>query len=224
MDHEQAVKLHAAERYLLHELSPEECDDFEEHFFVCVQCADEVRSVFTFADNAKGVLEEKSAIRNPQSEISSWWSWLRPAVAASVAGALFLGIALYQSVRVIPRLERELAEANQAQVIPSVVARAATRGEDPVVEISEHDRFVQLILDVNVAAPVSSFICDVVDKAGVLKFSVPAPAPSKGSLNLLLPASGLEAGRYIIRVRPGSGPDSVSQTHVDEYSFVLQRK
>jgi hypothetical protein len=109
-------------------------------------------------------------------------------------------------------------------VIPSVVARAATRGEEPVVEVSERDRFVQLILDVNVTIPVSSYACDVYDEAGTLRFSVPAPAPTRGSFNLLLPTAGLKPGRYMIRVRPDGGAGSLSEAQLDEYSFVLRRK
>ena len=45
--------MHASERYLLDEMSQDERDQFEEHYFSCVECADEVRAVFAFADNAK---------------------------------------------------------------------------------------------------------------------------------------------------------------------------
>ena len=57
MDHDQAIKQRAAERYLLDELSPEERNHFEEHYFMCVQCADDVRAAFAFRDNAKAVFK-----------------------------------------------------------------------------------------------------------------------------------------------------------------------
>lgn len=224
MDHQQALKLRAAERYILHELTPDERDDFEEHYFTCPECADEIRSVFTLADNTKSVFrDEARAVKPPASSWASpqwlqWLQWLRPALAVPVAAALLLGITLYQSMFVIPRLERDLAGANQAQVIPTVVARAATRGEDPAVEISPGDRFVQLTLDVNVTGTDSAYTCEIYDEAGGLRFSVPSAVPSKGSLHLLLPASGLKPGRYTIRVRPRSA----SEIPADEYSFVLR--
>ena len=228
MDHEEAIKLRAAERYILEELSPDERDDFEEHYFMCVECADEVRSVFALADNAKSVFAGQAQAATPRpvalhERPSNWWLRLRPAVAAPAAAALLLGVTLYQSVWVIPRLERDLANVNQAQTIPSVVARPATRGEDPVVEISEHDRFVQLILDLNVTIPDSFYTLEVYDEAGSLRFSVPAPAPSRGSLHLLLPVTGLKPGPYMIRVRPKSGAGSIPE-NIDEYNFVLRSK
>jgi hypothetical protein len=229
MDHDQAMKMHAAERYLLDELSPEERDDFEEHYFMCAKCADEVRSAFALADNTQAVLKDEirratTVTMKPRPSLT-WWAWLRPAVAAPIAAALLLGVTVYQSAFEIPRLKRDLAEATKPRVIQSVVARAATRGDDPVVTISERDQFLQLILDINPTIPVSSYTCEVYDSAGALRFAVPAPAPANGgSLNLLLPAAGLEPGRYIVRLKPIGGSDSQSEPHADEYSFVLAPK
>lgn len=42
MTHAEAKALGAVEKYLLNELSPDQCDEFEEHYFVCRQCAEEV--------------------------------------------------------------------------------------------------------------------------------------------------------------------------------------
>jgi len=234
MDHDQAIKQRAAERYLLDELSPEERNHFEEHYFMCVQCADDVRAAFAFRDNAKAVFKHEAEserartrqIAKPSAKErrTDWWAWLRPAVAAPVAAGLLAVVTVYQSAVVIPGLHRDLDSLNQPRVIPSIVAHAATRGEDPVVQISEQDRFVQLVLDINPTIPVSSYKFEVVDGSGAVKFSVPAPAPSAGgSLNLLLPAAGLEPGRYVIRAKPQGGA-STPTAPVDEYSFVLQHK
>ena len=51
MDHETAVRLQAAERYLLDQFSPEERRGFEEHFFGCPECADQVRAASILAAN-----------------------------------------------------------------------------------------------------------------------------------------------------------------------------
>ena len=44
MDHSDAVRLKATERYLLNELDPEQLDQFEEHLFDCTDCALDVRA------------------------------------------------------------------------------------------------------------------------------------------------------------------------------------
>jgi len=43
MDHAEATATHATERYLLGELSAAEADAFEEHYFDCAECADDLR-------------------------------------------------------------------------------------------------------------------------------------------------------------------------------------
>src|SRR5690349_23110858 len=112
MNHQQAVTKHAAERYLLEELSPEERAGFEEHYFGCVECADEVRTAFKFADNLKAVGERpiEVAVRSPERPLKTraFWQWLRPVFAAPALAVLLLAVTLYQSFLVIPRLERRL--------------------------------------------------------------------------------------------------------------------
>src|ERR687898_536838 len=45
MTHEHAVQTMASERYLLEEMSELERHAFEEHFFSCADCADEMRTI-----------------------------------------------------------------------------------------------------------------------------------------------------------------------------------
>ena len=58
MEHQSAVELRFAERYLLGELSPEEAATFEAHFFECALCAEEVRLGAHLVANLKAVLQE----------------------------------------------------------------------------------------------------------------------------------------------------------------------
>ena len=53
MDHTEAVQLMATERYLLGELSAEQREAFEEHFFECYECALDVRAEAAFIKEAK---------------------------------------------------------------------------------------------------------------------------------------------------------------------------
>ncbi len=58
MEHQSAVELRFAERYLLGELSPDEAASFEAHFFECALCAEEVRQGAHLVANLKAVLQE----------------------------------------------------------------------------------------------------------------------------------------------------------------------
>lgn len=214
MDHQQAIKMQAAERYLLEELSEEERESFEDHYFSCLECADEVKAAYTFADNARAVMADWPAPRAERRSFN-FFDWLRPVWVPAMA-VLLLGVAVYQSAFVIPGLERQLETATAPRALPSVVARAATRGEPAIVVLSPNDQFVQVILDINTTQPVSSYSSQVYDESGNLRFTIPSAVPSGGgSLNLLLPASELKPGRYTIKVGPSG---------VDDYSFVVQRR
>ena len=49
MDHETAVQTKATERYFLGEITGADREGFEEHFFLCQECADDVRAMTAFA-------------------------------------------------------------------------------------------------------------------------------------------------------------------------------
>ncbi len=58
MDHSEAVRMRAAEKYVLGELSPVLREEYEEHFFVCVACALDVKAAAAFVDNTCDVLRQ----------------------------------------------------------------------------------------------------------------------------------------------------------------------
>src|SRR5258707_14842799 len=99
MDHETAVQLQAAERYVLDEFSPEERADFEEHFFGCRGCADEVRSATILAANTKVVLRETAldaaGTRKAAVERTRPWNQMRlfwPLAASAALNLALLGV------------------------------------------------------------------------------------------------------------------------------------
>lgn len=58
MDHHSAVERKLVERYVLGELSAEESAEFEEHFFDCAVCAEDVRHAAKVAANLKATLRD----------------------------------------------------------------------------------------------------------------------------------------------------------------------
>jgi hypothetical protein len=48
MSHDEAVECFAAEQYLLDEMTLELCDEFEQHFFDCRECAIDLLAGATF--------------------------------------------------------------------------------------------------------------------------------------------------------------------------------
>src|SRR5579862_9461649 len=80
MEHDDAIRLHAAERYVARELSADEQDAFEEHFFDCPECAESVRFELTFRANMREVLGE--APPGAQGDVQPAPALLQPAARA----------------------------------------------------------------------------------------------------------------------------------------------
>src|SRR5215471_316789 len=123
MEHNEAIENHTAERYLLHELTEQERDAYEAHFFSCSACAEEIKAASEFMENARQVVQDelKAHIYSHAARRSIWGSWLNfrsmlhpiPAAACVllVAVSAFAG---YQNGVLIPRL----SQVASAHVIP----------------------------------------------------------------------------------------------------------
>jgi Putative zinc-finger len=59
MDHDDAMRSLATEKYLLGELYPELRDQFEAHLFDCQQCAFDLWAAATFLEYAKVLLSRQ---------------------------------------------------------------------------------------------------------------------------------------------------------------------
>src|ERR1700682_4145887 len=92
MDHNQAARIQAPARYLLGELTLPEREDFEEHFFTCRECADELRTGAMFAANARAVFRDQARRPTPvvqpahQPDVP-FWAWLRPSFQPALTAA-----------------------------------------------------------------------------------------------------------------------------------------
>jgi anti-sigma factor RsiW len=209
MTHLEAVEALASERYLLGEMSELERQVFEEHFFSCSECAEDVRVGSLLRDGAKaGLLSTRQARMVPWPRLGT--EFVPWALAATLAG-----IAAYQSMWVLPELRREA----RPQVLAPIVLRPATRGADPVVDLQQGDA-ITLAVDVNAAEPVVELSYAVLDGAGVTVVAGRAPMPAAGTpLLLLVPSSAFAAsGRHVLRL----GDARVGGGSLGDYRFVVR--
>src|SRR4051812_14376426 len=104
MDHEVATKTHAIERYLLGEMPSSERDAFEEHYFECTECAEEIRSASATMREMKAALRELDTAR--RNSPPGWLSWLKPQMLVPAFAALSLALVVgYQNTVVLPDLK-----------------------------------------------------------------------------------------------------------------------
>ena len=227
MDHSDALKIQAPEKYLLNELSEEERDSFEDHYFSCAECAGEVRAGAIFVANARELVRSSvpTAVvpRAIRAERSNWFGWLQPAWAAA-AIVLFVGLIGFQNLVTIPRLHREIA-SNAPQALPAVFLMAARGTPEATITVAPKAAF-GLNLDIPPSPGFASFECEVV-LAGSSKpsFSVHVSAQrAHDTVQLFVPGGLLAGGRYTLVVR-GNKTDSGSQAESEilaQYPFTIR--
>ena len=226
MDHLQAIHLQAAERYFLDELDERQHEEFEEHFFSCPECAEDVRSMAAVLAGAAAVATPRAgtgpsplaappARRRPRDRAVLW------ALAGSVAALLVL--ALYQGLAVIPRLEHEAREAAALRAVPSYFL-ALSRSDPPTVAVAPSDRYVALVLSQS-SDPHARYRCALRDGAGrtLLTAVLEAQAPDE-ELQLLLPLRGLSPGPYVLALEGLTPPTGVTAGPVALYPFTLHHR
>jgi anti-sigma factor RsiW len=185
MDHETATRTRAIERYLLGEMPPDERELFEEHFFSCPACAEEVRNGALLVENTRTLLRRDPPERSPSD--SPWKEWLRLPVLVPVFSALFLGaIASYQNSVTIPELRAPRALG------PAVILDPNTRDGLPEIPAGAPLRF-ELAVDAQAGEKVLVELRDSSNRL-VRKGVVAASGPSV-PLDVYFPGS-LDPGRY----------------------------
>jgi hypothetical protein len=232
MEHQEAIQLKAAERYLLGELSGDLREQFEEHFFSCIECAQDVEAGAVFVDSAREILgheqheEHEARIARPARPESRGWfgNLLRPAFAGS-ALALLLVFAVYQNTVVIPKMKRAALQASAPQVLPSfsLIAENSRGGDVQTIRVPKNAMF-GLFADIPPQRHFPSYNCAVETEAGTPEFSINVSSEqASDSIQLFVPPSRLKPGKYVLVVR-GAGSSQAGETgrsEVARYAFTL---
>jgi hypothetical protein len=148
MDHNEAVRLQAAEKYVLGKLPKEQHAAYEEHYFECPACAEEIKATVAFMEGARQVVREEALepvdarrLAPATQTADGWFAWLRPAFAVPVLAALLLFIG-YQNGVTIPRL-KDSSSSQIAQTLSSSFqlrgsVRGGNEGEDTANKVRVH--------------------------------------------------------------------------------------
>jgi len=228
MDHSEAIRLMAAEKYLLDELDPELREGFEEHFFECQECALDVRSGTAFVEHSKVVLA--TPVATPSREFVprpklGWWrgpNWLRPALLVPVL-AVLLAVVGYQNLVIFPKMKGPLAAGNSPELLASASLINVTRGNSnqPVVAARSGQAFL-LYVDVAPDSRFSSYQAELLGPAGNSEWSLAIPSEkAKDTLPIRVPPPRDGAGKYTLVVRGVNGGDQAG-VEVGRYPFELK--
>jgi hypothetical protein len=206
MDHKEAIRIQAVDRYLLGEFSTVERQKFEEHFFSCDECSEDLRIGAILVDNSRAVLRDEffdPIPAGPGGAQRPGWSfwWSQVPLAAAVA---LLAVVGYQNLRVLPEYRRELAENVGAEVPPHFNVRPAVRGAVPVVQLPEGTRFFEIRAE-EVEPAAGGYDCVIQDVQGKVVAKLPAPPIESGDkLTVLLDTRQTTPGQYVLVVRKSS--------------------
>jgi|HubBroStandDraft_1064217.scaffolds.fasta_scaffold188324_2 hypothetical protein len=229
MEHTDVVRLRAAEKYVLGELTPELREQFEEHYFDCPECAVDVQALTKFVTAGRQVFEEDAKSKAPSRidrvERQGWLGWLRPVIAVPAMAAL-AAVVLFQAAVTIPHLKEQLAGQQTAQVYESSYrVQGVTRGQTvSKVTVAPNESFA-LDFDFTPSQTFPSYKGSLVDPAGqtVFGFDVSGAAANK-ELHLVIPGDQAKAGTYqlIFVGENGTQGSAPKNNEVQRLSFVVE--
>jgi hypothetical protein len=208
MTHQEAADTLAVERYLLDEMSDEHRQTFEEHYFQCEICADDLRVATAMlqgaregfasastAGNVVAIAAGRSAGRKPGWYRSVALPWAVAATLAVVAG--------YQSLWVAPSLR----QGAPPLALTPVTLRPQSRGAEAVIPVGAHGGPTALAIEINEPPQAGEVTYDLSSADGRHIVSGRALAPAPGSpLLLLMPSWTLVAPmHYILSIHDAAG-------------------
>jgi len=202
MDHNEAIQLQAAVKYVLGELSPVQREEYEEHYFDCSECAVDLKVLATFADTTREVLRQERAnsfARDAARAREGWFRWLQPIVAVPAFAALLL-IIVFQNTVTIPQAREEASGAAQLFVSSRSPKMAVTRGSDDIAKYSVRpNESLPLKFDFTPSTSADAYACQLRDESGrsLLELHVPGSFANK-ELNLVIPANRIKPGKYTL--------------------------
>ena len=244
MLHAQIESEEVIERYVRNQLSPEERQAFEEHFFACGECFEKLQAAERFIAGvrdaaARGLLEgAPKAV--PASVAGGWLRWALAACAC--AAVAFAALAAWLSLNRIPALDAELRQARaqlgvQRQRLTQLQQRAeardlaqanvplvilqSSRGQAASIATLPPDAR-QLVLWVEIGPTrFRSYRLDIYSPANqpIASLADLIPGP-QGALAVSIPSARLPAGDFRVTLR---GQDPPPASLLGEYRLQIRK-
>jgi hypothetical protein len=207
---------------LLNELTDTDRDAFEEHFFECQHCADDLRAGAAmlqgaragFAGTATAGRTFSGAAKRP-GQVVMHPAWYRSVALPWAMAATLAMVAGYQSFVLVPALRRGPGPA----VLAPVTLRPESRGAEPVVAPASANSPVSLAIELTDPPQGGEITYDLNDSTGRRIVSGRAAAPAPGTPLLLMLPSWTVVGpmHYILSVHDAA-PAGRS---LGDYRFVV---
>jgi len=207
----------AAERYVLGELSEQETLEFENHFFECAGCAQDVEDLTNIRDAAPAILPQLKALK-PARQPQSGWGWA-PRFALGAVAVLTM-ITGYQNAVEIPRLKKAATE-NGLQILPAPRTLTASRAAQALT-LSAKDSAVPLLIPNEWPENYRRYAARVQQRGNGRELLNAQTQSAGGSLLISLPAMKLGSGEFELIISGYSGGETPKI--VARYPFTVQEK
>jgi hypothetical protein len=201
MNHEDAIREMAVEKYLLGELTGKSRNVFEEHLFECHLCTADLKSGVTLLEEMRRELvasPREGTVSARPSFLPAWFSpvWMLPALIACLA------LVIYQSTVVVPGMRKELAEAKVPAVLNTLVLAGgqARGGEPPKVTAPKEGSFL-LAVDIPASTDYASYLCLLYAPNGSMVWSGKVTADqAKDAVQIQIPSAITKPGENTLVV------------------------
>jgi hypothetical protein len=221
MTHTEALNTLAPERYLLDEMAETERDAFEDHYFACLDCAEEVRIGGLMREGveagfAAAPIARVAAFVPAQKRVAVRQPWYQ---SAALPWALAATLAIAVTYQARPMRQTGQMASSAPEVLTPITLRPASRGAVPAVSLGAGH--IALALDVDIPSGTTDLSYELRDLAGQEVFGGRTLAPAQGApLLLVIPGFTLmPEQQYILSVRAASAPDRA----LGEYRFAATR-
>ena len=197
MDHNEALRSGACEKYLLGELALNEREAYEEHYFSCAECAAQLRSAALFLGASRELVAASPAPRTAAAaERTRSFVWFRPAFALP-AFALLLLVIGYQNLVTIPQYRQ--ASTPRILTMHSLIL-ADTRGEEGLHFTAAAGEPLGLYLDIPTDATHSHYLVRLEDPSGNSSLLRSVSSDEAKKTVVLVVDPGKRAGKYTVVV------------------------
>jgi hypothetical protein len=211
----------AVEKYLFEELTPQQRDEFEEHFFDCAECTTDLQATAAFMDAAKQEFKVNPVPKPGNAAKGKSFSapfWPTALVWSALAAALLL--VAYQNLVVFPHFKTQIAELRAPEILPviSLVGGNSRGGETPTATAAATHPFL-LSLDIPTQDRFTSYTCLLYSPSGTLAWRVEvSPQAARDTVSIRVPSTDKLPGEYTLAVQGNSGGAAVDLAH---YKFAL---
>jgi len=243
MMHSRIEQEEIVERYARNQLTPEEQQAFEEHFFGCEECFQKLQEMERFVAGVRDAGDRGLLKETARPTAMGRSRWFLPALAAATCAALFSAASGWMYLHEIPQLRGELeqttkqlntekqeraelerkatavekAEAN----VPLVMLQTSRASEGPAtVTLPKEARHLVLWMEIG-PSRYREFRLDVVSEQGQTITSLEHLKPGPyGALAASVPTEQLPRGEWRIKL---TGQDPAPAALAGEYLLRINR-